>query len=318
MNALGVTVTLYQGLSYELPSKLFNQDTPFLEEWNDRGSSLLVAPNSCTQGVSIGNLQVSDLILAAVDPLCGGPTPTPLPAQPTATLPPPSGGIEIVSVSSHVVKPGEQFNPSITIRHLSGELVANRDHLHAIPEDASNTFGAWPVQPLLSNVPIGGTYTFDVNNDTGFRMTAPSTPGQYQSVWQMRVNGNHVGPQAIIHITVQSDPIIPNPTPLPIDCNNPPDGITLYEFTDFSGRCMNFTSDTMYLGNTYFGDNVASSLRVVGNWGVTLFQDPDWTGTRQEFSSNDNNLSDNQIGDNSASSLRVWRPGNPCAIYLQE
>ena len=248
---------------------------------------------------------------------CGEPTPTPAPTQPTPTLPPPSDGIEIISVSSHVVRPGEQFNPSITIKHVSGELVANRDHLHAVPEDASNLFGAGPVQPLKSNVPIGGTYTFDVNNDSGFRMTAPSTPGQYQSVWQMRVNGVHVGPQAVINIIVQSDPIVTPPPPPPIDCNNPPEGITLYEFTDFRGRCINFTSDVMYLGNTYFGDNVASSLRVVGNWGVTFFQDPDWTGTWQQFSSNDNNLSDNQIGDNTVSSLRVWKPGDPCATLPQ-
>ena len=248
---------------------------------------------------------------------CGGPSPTPVPTQPTPTLPPPSDGIQIVSVSSHVVRPGEQFNPSITIKHISGELVANRDHLHAIPEDNSNIFGAWPVQPLKSNVPIGGTYTFDINNDSSFRMTAPTTPGQYQSIWQMRVNGVHVGPQAVINITVQSDPIsTPLPTPT-IDCNNPPDGITLYEFTDFRGRCENFTEDVMYLGNEYLGDNIPSSIRVVGNWGVTLFRDPDWTGSWQEFSSDDNNLSDNQVGDNTVSSLRVWEPGDPCGTLPQ-
>jgi len=248
-----------------------------------------------------------------------GPTPTVVPPGPTPTLPPGVDGIELVNVSSHVVRPGEQFYPSVTIRRTSGYLDhARGDHLHAIPEDASNTLGSWPVQEVKSYVGTGGTYTFDVNNDSSFVMTAPSVPGQYQSVWQMRVGGNHIGPQAIIRITVQSDPIIPTPTPLPVDCNNPPEGITLYEFTDFRGRCINFTSDVMYLGNTYFGDDVASSLKIVGNWGVTLFPDPDWNGQQwQEFSSSDANLGDDRIGDNRASSLRAWRPGDPCATLPQ-
>jgi len=247
-----------------------------------------------------------------------GPTPTPAPPGPAPTLPPGVDGIELVSVSSHVVRPGEQFYPSITIRRTSGYLDhARGDHLHAIPEDTSNTFGPWPVQEVKSYVGTGATYTFDVNNGPSFVMTAPSTPGQYQSVWQMRVGGIHIGPQAIIRITVQSDPIIPTPTPLPINCNDPPDGITLYEFTDFRGRCIPFTGDVMYLGNTYFGDDVASSLRIVGNWGATLFQDADWGGQWQEFSNSDANLSDDPIGDNRASSLRVWRPGDPCATLPQ-
>src|SRR3972149_7850928 len=161
-----------------------------------------------------------------------GPPPTVVPPGPTPTLPPGVDGIELVNVSSHVVRLGEQFYPSVTIRRTSGYLDhARGDHLHAIPEDASNTLGSWPVQEVKSYVGTGGTYTFDVNNDSSFVMTAPSVPGQYQSVWQMRVGGNHIGPQAIIRITVQSDPIIPTPTPLPINCNDPPEGVTLYEFT---------------------------------------------------------------------------------------
>lgn len=120
------------------------------------------------------------------------------------TTPPPSGtSIEVLSSSSHTVQPGEKFNPSITVRVGSGTLDPSRgDHLHSIPEDQSNTLGAWPVQPIRSYVTSGGTYTFDVGNDSGFQMTAPSTPGTYQSVWQIRVNGNHIGDQAVIRVTV--------------------------------------------------------------------------------------------------------------------
>ena len=139
------------------------------------------------------------------------PNPTPTP-PPTVEPPPSSDGIQIVSVSSHQVSPGAQINPSVTIRVTSGQLLVSRgDHLHAIPEDTTNTFGAWPVQAVKSNVSTGGTYTFDVNNDSGFRMTAPNTPGSYVSRWQLRVGGNHIGPVVEIPITVQT--ATPPPTP---------------------------------------------------------------------------------------------------------
>jgi hypothetical protein len=100
----------------------------------------------------------------------------------------------------------------VTLRVNSGQLLVSRgDHLHAIPEDTTNTFGAWPVQAVKSNVATGGTYTFDVNNDTGFRMTAPNTPGNYVSRWQLRVGGDHIGPVVEIPITVQTS--APPPTP---------------------------------------------------------------------------------------------------------
>ena len=125
-------------------------------------------------------------------------------STPTATSSAPQNGIEVVSVSSHTVQPGEKFNPSVTIRVSSGYLDAARgDHLHATPEDQSNTMGAWPVQAVKSYVGAGATYTFNTANDPGFQMTAPTTPGIYQSIWQMRVGGNHLGPQAIININVQ-------------------------------------------------------------------------------------------------------------------
>ena len=111
------------------------------------------------------------------------------------------------------MSPGAQINPSVTIRVTSGQLLVSRgDHLHAIPEDTTNTFGAWPVQAVKSNVSAGGTYTFDVNNDSGFRMTAPNTPGSYVSRWQLRVGGNHIGPVVQIPITVQTT--TPPPTPV--------------------------------------------------------------------------------------------------------
>ncbi len=120
------------------------------------------------------------------------------PSQPAAN------GIEIVAVSSHTVQPGEQFNPSVTFRLTSGQLdPARGDHLHATPEDSSNTLSAYPVQPIRRVVNSGETYTFDSNYDASFKMTAPTQPGTYQSIWQLRVGGQYIGPKVTIQVIVQ-------------------------------------------------------------------------------------------------------------------
>lgn len=139
------------------------------------------------------------------------PNPTPIP--PPTSVPPPSGtAIDLISTSSHTVQPGQRFNPSVTIRLNSGQLLPSRgDHLHAVPEDASNTLSAWPVQAVKRIVNPGEIYTFDTTNDPAFQMTAPSTPGIYRSRWQMRVGGNYVGPIAEIVVNVQNAPPLPPP-----------------------------------------------------------------------------------------------------------
>ena len=88
------------------------------------------------------------------------------------------------------MRPGQAFDPFVTVRVTGGRLSPTTgDHLHATPEDSSNTLGAWPVQPVHQTVDIGQTYTFDTNNDGSFRMTAPDADGSYESVWRVRANG---------------------------------------------------------------------------------------------------------------------------------
>ena len=58
------------------------------------------------------------ILSSNVDP-DSGPTSTPTPSP---TPPASQNGIELVSVSSHTVRPNEQFNPSVTIRLTSGYL----------------------------------------------------------------------------------------------------------------------------------------------------------------------------------------------------
>lgn len=192
-------------------------------EYDGRAGSVYNLPNSVTLCLSNGlyglfgfsREQVQNVWLWILPPATPTPTSpaTPTRVLPPTSVPPPSGnGIELVSAPAQNVQPGQQFNPSVTIRVKSGQLLVSRgDHLHAIPEDTTNTFGAWPVQAVKHNISAVGEYTFDVNNDSGFRMTAPTTPGTYVSRWQLRMGGNHIGPVIEIPITVGS--VAPPPRP---------------------------------------------------------------------------------------------------------
>jgi len=116
-------------------------------------------------------------------------------------------GVELVSNSSHIVRPGQEFDPFVTVRVTSGQLDPTRgDHLHALPEGTSNTLGAWPVQPVNYAVDVGQTYVFNTSNDISFRMTAPDADGDYESVWCVRAGGDQIGPAIAIPITVDGTP----------------------------------------------------------------------------------------------------------------
>lgn len=205
------------------------------------------------------------------------PTTTTPPSSPTTPSPTGQDGLEVVSVSSHTVQPNEQFNPSVTIRVTSGylsPLSGRGDHLHATPEDNSNKFGAYPVQAVKSYVGTGGVYTFDVNNDPSFRMTAPSSPGDYQSVWQMRIGGNHVGPQIVFHIKVVSAP----------------EGIVLYPDTNYGGTGKGFSypgrKTCQNLGDM---DNRSKSIKFTGshyrNYDAIMYGDTDCRTYNARYSS---------------------------------
>lgn len=190
------------------------------------------------------------------------PTSTPTNVQvetlfPTLTHPPVStatssiNGIQLTGNYTYNVQPGEKFNISAGIHLASGSLdPARGDHLHATPEDQSNTFGAYPVQAVKTYVNAGQDYTF---NDPSFQMTAPSTPGSYQSVWQMRVGGNHIGPQVIIRINVG----VPNHAP-PSPTGGTPGDNGEVRTSGAPNLCWNSVSDPE-------GDPVQYYVEVYGN-----------------------------------------------------
>ena len=88
------------------------------------------------------------------------------------------------------------------------------------------------------------------------------------------------------------------------------EGVYLYDGKNYTGRCIRLTNDEPDLSNDAF-NNVASSIRTVGDWTATLFVNQNYDGTASTISDDDLDLSNNSIGDNSASSVRVERGDQP-------
>ena len=84
------------------------------------------------------------------------------------------------------------------------------------------------------------------------------------------------------------------------------EGVYLYEHPNNQGRCIKITADVPNLSAVGFND-LASSVRIVGNWITTLFESSDYRGRSSFFSTSDANLADNTIGDNTVSSVGVQR-----------
>src|SRR2546429_678023 len=93
------------------------------------------------------------------------------------------------------------------------------------------------------------------------------------------------------------------------------EGVYLYDGKNYSGKCVRFPSDDADLSDQAF-NNIASSVRIVGDWTATLFVDQNYGGSSSTFTHDDSDLSNNSIGDNRASAIRVQRgnvpSGNAC------
>lgn len=291
-----------QCFNSEMSQYLWVGDEPHSYGQNPVGISLAAQPINST---SIGG-----------DPNDNTTLPTVTPTPPPSTTPTSQDGIEIISVSSHTVQPGVEIHPSVTIRLTSGSLsVARGDHLHATPEDQSNTFGAWPVQAVKHNVGTGGTYTFDINNDSGFKMTAPNSTGQYTSVWRMRIGGNHIGPEIRIPITVQTQPSIP-------------DGVILYDGTNYTGDYQVYTypgyKTCVNLGGM---NNRSDSIKLKGpyyhNFDAIMYGDDDCRTFNARF---DKDKDDFQLQNNNFSSMEIekkswehnWKCGESGVTFYRD
>jgi hypothetical protein len=86
-------------------------------------------------------------------------------------------------------------------------------------------------------------------------------------------------------------------------------GVFLYEGTGFVGRCSRFTSSVGDLATTRVGDNVASSIRLLGGYQADVFEGSGAMGDSSHFSAPaDPNFGDDAIGHDRASSIRVAGP----------
>ncbi|HEX9370162.1 MAG TPA: beta/gamma crystallin-related protein [Roseiflexaceae bacterium] len=102
------------------------------------------------------------------------------------------------------------------------------------------------------------------------------------------------------------------------------EGVYLYEHPNYQGRCAKFTADAPDLRTLNF-DDIASSIRIQGNWTVTLYRDLSGTGVASTFTQDNSNLAGTPVGDNQVTSVRVQRggpSGNACdggeGVYLYE
>jgi hypothetical protein len=103
------------------------------------------------------------------------------------------------------------------------------------------------------------------------------------------------------------------------------DGVYLYDGKNYTGRCVKFTRDDPDFSDEAF-NNLASSIRIVGDWTATLFVDQGYGGSSSTFTRDDPDLTDNSVRENRASSIRVAQGDvpreNQCdgrdGVYLYE
>ena len=97
------------------------------------------------------------------------------------------------------VEPGTTFQPILRATVGSGQLLQSRGDM--VRSTDNNLYGAFPHVAVTGVINAGSTYDFAfyVANP----ITAPSTPGTYQSKWQVWQNGQYIGPELTIQFQVQ-------------------------------------------------------------------------------------------------------------------
>ncbi len=162
---------------------------------------------------------------ALISPLdtCSNPTPTSTPPSaptptPTSTSVPSSDGSQWISNSSPVtVSPGEQFSVQFTFQNTGQNTTWSDSAGYALQCDTyyhpnnNDCMGEQSVGFGGQSVSPGQQFTFTLN------LTAPSSPGTYQTWWDMRHHGSIFGDNhANVQVMVQgSNPVPPPPTSPP-------------------------------------------------------------------------------------------------------
>ncbi len=161
---------------------------------------------------------------ALISPLdtCSNPTPTSTPPSaptptPTSTSVPSSDGSQWISNSSPVtVSPGEQFSVQFTFQNTGQNTTWSDSAGYALQCDMyyhpnnNDCMGEQSVGFGGQSVSPGQQFTFS------FNLTAPSSPGTYQTWWDMQHNGSIFGDNNVyVQVTVQGSNSNPTPSPTP-------------------------------------------------------------------------------------------------------
>ena len=112
--------------------------------------------------------------------------------------------VAIAHASTHYVKPGDVVAPVVRVNVTAGSLDGGRGD--ALLHVAGDRLSAVSPQPIYGTVQTGAQYTFDVANNTTFRMTAPTSEGVYESLWRVRADGVLVGDPATVRVIVDGAP----------------------------------------------------------------------------------------------------------------
>ncbi|GCF10291.1 GH39 family glycosyl hydrolase [Dictyobacter arantiisoli] len=139
------------------------------------------------------------------------------------------------------------------------------------------------------------TFVIDPNSSSSFTVP-PQGSGSTPTV----LAGTAVAQTAI-------PPASPTPTTSATGNACVGDGVYVYRDSNYRGVCENFTTDIPDFAQTTVGNDVASSIRIVGPYTAILYKDSQYRNTSSTVTANVPNLSTLAVGTDALTSLRVQR-----------
>ena len=115
-----------------------------------------------------------------------------------ADLPPNTPIMHVESPSTVQLAPGESYIFEITVEVL-GEQLTEGDGLFSTTPTETQSYGAWPIIPVIGLIEQGQSYTFSNVNDP---IIAPEEPGLYETIWRIWQSNRYASPPITIAFEV--------------------------------------------------------------------------------------------------------------------